>query len=549
VPDFRRGLTGQDDVVHAGGMLFLAVAAFFQMELRPLPLVPWPVHVEMKEKGFILNSSTKVIALGRDARENADYLRHALRFTKLPLKSSAGPTSDAIVLRIVKPEVALGNEGYRLSVGNSDVNIEAATSAGLFYGIQTFRQLLSPSTYGTAAVQSPTYGVPGVEILDRPRFGWRGMMLDVSRHFFPKEEILKLLDTMAEHKLNHFHWHLTDEPGWRIEIKRYPNLTKVGSLQNYDTFRKPPDGQNHSGFYTQREIREVVAYAKKLHITIVPEIEMPGHSVAAIASYHELGVWNNPSKPNPWAVESSNLNTEDSTIRFYENVLDEVMKLFPSTWIHVGGDEVDKGPWKRNRRTQELKKRRNLTDEDQLQSWFMRQIDAYLTAHGRRLIGWDEILEGGLAQGATVMSWRGINGGIAAARAGHDAVMSPTSNMYFDFYQSRQPGEPKAIGGYLPLETVYKYEPIPDALNADEANHILGVQANIWAEYIPTSSHMEYMAWPRGCALAELAWSPKESRNWPSFLERLKGDLLRLDAEGMNYRKLDKPIPRTEIDR
>ena len=520
-------------------MFLLAVAAFVQMELRPLPLVPWPAQVVDRKGSFTLNASTVVVANGREARENANYLRHALRFTGLSLKGAGKPTSNSIVLRFNKSGADLGAEGYRLSVGNSEVDIEAATSAGLFYGIQTFRQLLPASTYGPTVVPNFTCGVPGVEVVDSPRFAWRGMMVDVSRHFFPKEEILKLLGTMAEHKLNTFHWHLTDEPGWRIEIKRYPNLTNVGSLQNYDTFGKPIDGQNHGGFYTQKDIREVVAYAKKLHINIVPEIEMPGHSVAAIASYHELGVWNNPPKANPWAVESSNLNTEETTIRFYENVLDEVMNLFPSKWIHVGGDEVDKGPWKRNSRTQDLKKQRSLKDEDELQSWFMRQIDRYLTAHGRRMIGWDEILEGGLAEGGTVMSWRGIEGGIAAARAGHDAVMSPTSHMYFDFYQSREKTEPRAIGGFLPLERVYSYEPIPSVLNSDEAKHILGVQANIWAEFIPTTSQLEYMAWPRGCALSEVAWSPKDARNWPSFQSRVKDDLLRLDAEQMNYRKLD----------
>ena len=390
--------------------------------------------------------------------------------------------------------------------------------------------------------------LPSVEIADQPRFGWRGMMLDVSRHFFSKAEIYKMMNTMAEHKLNVFHWHLTDDPGWRIEIKRYPNLTKFGSLQNFDTFGKPIDGQNHGGFYTQNEIREVVSYAKKLHITIVPEIEMPGHSVAAISAYPELGVWSKPRSANPWAAESSNLNAEESTIKFYENVLDEVMKLFPSTWIHVGGDEVDKGPWKRTARTQELIKQRGLKNEVELQSWFIRQIDGYLTAHGRRLIGWDEILEGGLAQGATVMSWRGIDGGIAAAKAGHDAVMSPTSHMYFDYLQSQAPGEPRSIGGFVPLEKVYAYEPVPSDLNAMESKHILGVQANIWAEYIATPSHMEYMAWPRGCALAELAWSPKEARNWPLFQPRLQADLHRLDAEQMNYRKLDHSVSNTVID-
>jgi len=517
-------------------MILLAAIAFHHQDVQTLPLLPWPSHVETKQGTFKLDNSTTIVAKGREAKENADFLRQT---TGLTLKSGGKAIENSIVLRIVKPDETLGKEGYRLSVDKSEVDIEAATSAGLFYGVQTLRQLLPPTTYAKTPNPGSGYQIPAVTIADHPRFSWRGMMLDVSRHFYTKEEIKKMLDTMAEHKLNVFHWHLTDEPGWRIEIKRYPNLTKLGSLQNYDTFSKPIDGQNHGGFYTQNEIREVVSYAKKLHITVVPEIEMPGHSVAAIAAYPDLGVWSKERKTNPWAAESSNLNAEESTIKFYENVLDEVMKLFPSSWIHVGGDEVDKGPWKGNARIQELIKQRGLKNEDELQSWFIRQIDGYLTAHGRRLIGWDEILEGGLAQGATVMSWRGIEGGIAAAKAGHDAVMSPTSHMYFDYYQSRASGEPRAIGGFVPLEKVYSYEPVPNSLNEKEAKHILGVQANIWCEYIAKPSHMEYMAWPRGCALAELAWSPKESRNWGLFIPRLQFDLNRLSAEDMNYRKLD----------
>ena len=517
-------------------MILLAALSLHHKDIHDLPLLPWPSQVEARVGSFKLDDSTTIVAKGREAKENADFLRQA---TKLTLKNVGKPGENSIVLRIVKPDASIGKEGYRLTVGNSEVDLEASTSAGLFYGVQTLRQLLPAATYSTAPNPGSSYQVPAVTISDQPRFSWRGMMLDVSRHFYTTEEVKKMLDTMAEHKLNVFHWHLTDEPGWRIEIKRYPNLTKLGSLQNYDTFSKPIDGQNHGGFYTQTEIRDVVSYAKKLHITVVPEIEMPGHSVAAIASYPDLGVWSKDRKTNPWAVESSNLNGEESTIKFYENVLDEVMKLFPSTWIHVGGDEVDKRPWKENRRIQELIKQRGLKNEDELQSWFIRQIDGYLTAHGRRLIGWDEILEGGLAQGATVMSWRGIEGGIAAAKAGHDAVMSPTSHMYFDYYQSRASGEPRAIGGFVPLDKVYAYEPVPSALNENEAKHILGVQGNIWCEYIAKPSHMEYMAWPRGCALAELAWSPKETRNWGQFIIRLRNDLQRLKAEGMNFRMLD----------
>ncbi|HTQ09295.1 MAG TPA: family 20 glycosylhydrolase, partial [Fimbriimonadaceae bacterium] len=354
-------------------------------------------------------------------------------------------------------------------------------------------------------------------------------------------------DLIALHKMNVFHWHLTDDNGWRIEIKRYPKLTEVASKTDFSEMNPGSATRSKStipgGFYTQQDIREIVAYAEERHINVVPEIEMPGHSNAAISAYPELG---NKQQIAAAAGDTSFMgsydnvyNVDDSTIQFLKNVLDEVMELFPSKFIHIGGDEVDKRPWHNNPKAQAKMKELGLQNEEELQSWFIKQFDTYLASKGRRLVGWDEILEGGLAPGAAVMSWRGIDGGIAAAKSGHDVVMTPTSNCYLDYYQSKLTSEePKGIGGYLPLEKVYQFEPIPAALSADEAKHVLGGQGNLWAEFIPNPKHMEYMAFPRLCAMAEVLWSPKTGRTYEDFISRLQTDLHRLDVLDVAYRPL-----------
>jgi hexosaminidase len=521
--------------------IFLLPLVLASAQEAELPLVPMPAHVRSLPGSFHLGADTVLTDNARSADGTLNYARTVLApATRFALKKGRVGSSTSIEFELKPGLSELGDEGYRLTVGGREVKITAAKTAGLFYGVQTLRQLFPPAIYSKTMQPGMDWSAPCVEIEDVPRFGWRGLMLDVSRHFEPMPVIERLLDTMAAHKMNRFHWHLVDDPGWRIEIKRYPNLTKFGTTENWDTFSKPGAGPGHNfgGFYTQDQIREIVAYARMLHIVVVPEIEMPGHSGAAIASYPEIGVWEKPHPAETWHFESSNLNVDDSTVKFYQNILDEVMQLFPSPWIHVGGDEVDKAPWKRNAHIQALMRQRGLKDENEQQSWFIRQMDHYLTSHGRRLIGWDEILEGGLAQNATVMSWRGIDGGIAAAKAGHDVVMSPTSHLYFDYLQGPAASEPRGIGGNLPLAKVYSYEPIPDVLTPDQAKHVLGAQGNIWTEYIPTARHMEYMAWPRGCALSELAWSPKSAKDYGDFLGRLRVDLRRLDAMGVNYRKL-----------
>ncbi|HVT13726.1 MAG TPA: beta-N-acetylhexosaminidase [Fimbriimonadaceae bacterium] len=536
-------------------MAFLIAAAFLTMSAQPQPIsiIPEPAHVEARTGAFHLNSRTSIYApdsLGDLAHYAQRCLAPATGFY-FPIIDHRGP--NTIEMRLDKHAEKLGPEGYFLEVDKDRVLIHAARPVGLFYGFQSLRQLLPPDIFRKARMQRE-WTAPCVYIEDSPRFGWRGAMVDSSRHFMPKEFILKFIDLMALHKLNVFHWHLVDDPGWRIEIKGYPRLTANASQTDFSemnpTMAMRSINQKPGGFYTQDDIREVIRYAQDRFITIIPEIEMPGHSNAAISAYPELG--------NKQELEAAGIpvnfmgsydnvyNVEDSTIQFLKNVLDEVMDLFPSKFIHIGGDEVWKEPWHENPKVQERMKALGLKNEEELQSWFIKQFDTYLTSKGRRLIGWDEILEGGLAPGAAVMSWRGIGGGIAAAKSGHDVVMAPNSDTYLDHYQSKlQSREPKAIGGYLPLSKVYAFEPIPAALSSEEAKHVLGGQAQLWSEFIPHPKHMEYMAYPRLCALSEAVWSPKSERNWQDFLTRLDVHLKRLSVLDVNFRPLNedpKPV-------
>ena len=519
----------------------LAAAAILSSQIS---IIPKPVSVQTGQGFFAINAQTPIVAPRQEqdlARRMRDSLTPALGY-QLDLRTRRADHS--IELRVDSKLANLGPEGYQLSVTPNQIRISATSDAGLFYGFQTIRQLLPADIYRNATTRSDWF-VPAVSIEDYPRFPWRGSHIDVARHFMPKEFILKYIDLLAMHKMNVLHIHLTDDSGWRIEIKKYPKLTEVGSSHDYgDTKTVMAGGEEHldslphGGFYTQDDLREIVSYAADHFITVVPEIEMPGHSQAAIAAYPELG--NLPYTPGmTWGSFGSELNVEDSTVRFDEDVLDEVMSIFPSKFIHIGGDEVDKTNWHNSPAAQAKMKALGLANEEQLQSWFVQQIDGYLTSKGRRLIGWDEILEGGLAPGATVMSWRGIDGGIAAAKSGHDVVMAPGDWTYFDHYQSRfKELEPQAIGGYLPLKTVYGYEPVPDALSPEEAKHVQGAQCQLWSEYITHPKQMEYMAFPRLCALSEVVWSPKEGRDYDDFLSRLQDDLARLDILDVHYRKL-----------
>jgi len=531
------------------------VASLIAAALAALPagaptVIPRPSSMTVHEGAFTLSANTVVQASG-EARMTGEQLRAALASaTGFALKLSDHPPADAntIELRLDPSANALGEEGYRLTVTPAHIAIAARRPAGLFYGVQTLRQLLPTQVFSPSLVKDVAWTVPAVEIEDVPRFGWRGSHLDVGRHFMPKDWVLRYIDLLAMHKLNTLHFHLTEDQGWRIEIKKYPELTRVGAWRKDSMLTYSPptfSGEPHGGFYTQDELREIVAYAAARHINVVPEIEMPGHAQAAISAYPQLGnTGKAPGVRTEWGVSEDVFNVEEPTIQFLFDVLDEVLAIFPSRFIHIGGDECPKVQWKASPRAQAKIKELGLKDEHELQSWFIRRMDEWLDARGRRLIGWDEILEGGLAEGAAVMSWRGEAGGIAAAKAGHDVVMTPGSHTYFDHYQSRTSGEPHAIGGFTPLSKVYEYEPIPAELTADEAKHVLGAQYQLWTEYMRDSARVEYMAFPRACAMSEVLWSPREGRDYPAFLGRLTSHLTRLDLLQVNYRKLDETIER-----
>ena len=511
-------------------------------------MIPIPARVTTRTGVFTLNPDTTIEAPG-PLRHLAEYARDVLRpATGLPLPIASDSSGSRIALAL--DGAREGDESYAMSIRPNDVSIRAASPTGVFHGLQTFRQMLPPAIYRRAFVPGTMWEARCAEITDAPRFGWRGSHVDVSRHFMPKEWILKHIDLLAMHKLNVFHWHLTDDQGWRIEIKKYPKLTGVGAWRT-DTMVGAPtrdpakrifEGKPHGGFYTQDDVREVVRYAADRFITVVPEIEMPGHARAAIAAYPEFGNDSGDVAVGTWwgiYDKGAVFGVEDKTLRFLEDVLEEVLDLFPSKFIHVGGDEVRKNEWRDSPVAQKRMKDEGLKDEEELQSWFIRHFDTWLASRGRRLVGWDEILEGGLAPGATVMSWRGEDGGIAAAKSGHDVVMAPQKPTYFDHYQSKDTKEPQAIGGHNPLADVYAYEPIPAALSGDEAKRVLGAQSQIWTEWMPDARHVEYMTWPRLCALAEVLWSPKETRNSDDFMRRLREHLARLDALDVNYRRLD----------
>ena len=456
----------------------------------------------------------------------------------LPLVNGRRDRPGGIQLRLIEPLPGEKQGSYTLTVAHEGIDITASGGAGLFYGLQSLKQLFD-------AASRDAKGRPylqAVTIVDTPRFMWRGLHLDVARHFEPISFVKRYIDLMAKYKMNVFHWHLTDDQGWRVEIRKYPRLTSVGGCRKETMVEKNfqpyvGDGKQHCGFYTQVEIRDVVKYAADRYVTVVPEIEMPGHAKAALAAYPNLACTPGPfDVRTTWGVDEDVFCPSDSTFTFIDDVLTEVIDLFPSPYIHIGGDEVPKTRWKASPLAQEVIQRERLTNEDGLQSWFIKRVERFLTSRERRLIGWDEILEGGLAPDATVMSWRGTSGGIAAARAGHDVVMSPNSHLYFDQYQGDPRFEPLAIGGMNTLEHVYSYEPVPDSLTHAEAAHILGAQANVWTEYLKTPQAIEYMLWPRALALAEVTWSTLDARDWDSFVARMPRALRALGVLGVNYR-------------
>ncbi|GAA3878036.1 beta-N-acetylhexosaminidase [Streptomyces lacrimifluminis] len=526
-------------------------------------LIPAPLRDVGNAGGFVLDETT-VIDAGPGTEATARWLRGVLgAATGLALPPGAGAAGETVRLRVLPEDAGhLGPEGYKLYVDGDAVSLHGGGPAGVFWGAQTLRQLLGPDAFRRAPVTpGRQWLVPGVFVEDTPRFRWRGLMLDVARHFMPKEGVLRYLDLMAAHKLNVFHFHLTDDQGWRVEIKRYPKLTEVGSWRARTKFghRASPlwEEKPHGGFYTQDDIREIVAYAAERHIGVVPEIDVPGHSQAAIAAYPELGntdvidttslsVWDN------WGISHNVLAPTDNTLRFYEGVFEEVLDLFPagagnfSEFVHIGGDECAKEQWRESPTAQARIEELGVGDEDGLQSWFVRHFDTWLTERGRRLIGWDEILEGGLAPGAAVSSWRGYAGGITATRAGHDVVMCPQEHVYLDHRQHGGADEPAPIGYVRTLEDVFRFEPVPPELGPEEARHVLGTQANLWTEVMEDTGRVDYQAFPRLAAFAEVAWSalpaPAE-RDYADFERRMTAHYGRLDALGVGYRPPAGPHP------
>jgi hexosaminidase len=513
-----------------------------------LSIIPAPVEAKMGEGYFTLTPSTSILI--RDSRDSlrplADYLNDRLTtatWTELPVAGQLTTTDSVIQLKLDPDGTYENRESYRLSVTPGKIKIIAPTTTGIFYGIQSLLQLLPVQIAlddPTLVPQNTEWQIPAVEIYDYPRFEYRGLHLDVARHFFPVSFIKKYIDLLAMHKMNRFHWHLTEDQGWRIEIKQYPKLTEVGAWRDstlvghYGTGKY--DNKRYGGYYTQGEIREVVQYAKERHITIIPEIEMPGHASAALAAYPELGCQpeKNYAVQSTWGVFEDIFCPSEQTFTFLENVLTEVMDLFPGKYIHIGGDEAPKTAWENSELAQQVINREGLKDEHELQSYFITRIEKFLNKNGRQIIGWDEILEGGLAPNATVMSWRGEAGGIKAAQEGHNVIMTPGSHLYLDHYQAEPETEPLAIGGFTPLEKTYGYDPVPDTLSKEEATYILGAQGNVWTEYMHSGGKVEYMAYPRASALAEVVWSPKEKQNWTNFLKRLQAHFKRFEYMGVN---------------
>jgi hexosaminidase len=523
-------------------------------------IIPLPQQLQTSAGEFTLSAQTVIYASDVSALRTAQLLRQALQQTmgiQLSInhgKHGSAASSATNFIEILTPGIRakpVNNtsqaERYRLDIDAKSIQIEAAEQ-GQFYALQSLLQLMPQVTQQvTPIAQQKTIALPAIHIQDEPRFSWRGMHLDVGRHMYTVDFIKKLLDQMAIYKLNTFHWHLTEDQGWRIEIKRYPKLTQIGAWRTETTKEKlvnpyTGDGEPYGGFYTQAQIKEVVAYAKAKHIMVVPEIELPGHSLAALAAYPELACTQGPFPVGTnWGVIEDIYCPTDKTFKFLENVLTEVMALFPSPYIHIGGDEAPKTRWKTSPIAQAVMKREGLKNEEELQSYFIRRVEKFINSKGKRIIGWDEILEGGLAPNATVMSWRGEEGGIAAAKEGHDVIMTPTSWCYFDAGQGPADQELWNAGGEISLEKVYSYNPLPQELNKQQQAHIRGVQANIWSEYLRDPKKLEYMVFPRLLAMAEVGWSAQEQRQFSNFEQRLRAHYPRLTQAGIAYR-----IPRPE---
>lgn len=502
-------------------------------------VIPVPLKMEQGTGSFLLSEKTKLYTNLQGGE--AELWENYLKALPVQLKEARKKDRKQMLFLLITPKTTQlpSPESYTLSVTSQRIEIRATSGAGLFYGMQTLLQLMQPASTGS-------YSVPSVEIEDTPRFAYRGLMLDVSRHFSTKEFIKKQIDALAYYKINRLHLHLTDAAGWRLEIKKYPLLTDFAAWRTDPTWKKWWNGGRKylrydepgasGGYYTQDDIREILEYARQHYITVIPEIEMPSHSEEVLAAYPQLSCSGEPYKNSDFCVGN------EETFTFLENVLTEVMELFPSEYIHVGGDEAGKSAWKTCPKCQKRMKDEHLANVDELQSYLIHRIEKFLNNHGRRLLGWDEILQGGIAPNATVMSWRGEEGGIAAVTSGHHAIMTPGAYCYLDSYQDAPYSQPEAIGGYLPLKKVYAYDPVPASLTAEQAKLVYGVQGNLWVEYIPTPEHVEYMIYPRMLALAEVAWSAPERKSWPDFHTRALSAVADLQKKGYHPFDLSKEI-------
>lgn len=498
-------------------------------------LVPLPAQLSWGQGYYRVNSTPRITTEGRSAALTELRQLGAELFTSAWKRAAAVATTSqrADLVLVLAPDPGANQESYRLQVNAEGIRLQAPSSAGLFLGLQTLRQLIEQS--------DPAHGIGFVTIVDAPRFRWRGLHLDVGRHLFPVDHIKRQIDLMARYKFNVLHWHLTEDQGWRLEIKRYPKLTEVGAWRKQTAIFQHDgkihyDGKRYGGFYTQEQAREIVAYARQRHITVVPEIEMPGHTVAALAAYPELACTPGPFEVRvDWGVDDNVLCPSEQTFTFLEGVLDEVLAIFPSEYIHVGGDEAPIVRWQESKLAQDIIRREGLKDEHALQGWFMRRIESYLQQRGRRMLAWDEMLAGDPARSTTIMAWRSIEEGIKAARLRHDVVMTPTSYAYFDYCQSLTSQEPWCPG-LLTLAQVYAFDPVPAQLQPAQARHVIGGQANLWTEHIRTPQHAEYMLWPRALAMAEVLWSAQKTRIWNEFNRRLAPQLTVLAQMGVNFR-------------
>ena len=531
----------------AGGALLVTCAAAGCAPDEP-DLIPLPATVEAGRGTFSLDGTAGVRFEAADDEE----LRTLFDVWAEPYRAGGTlplPEDADGVIRIGVDGVG-APESYRLDVGPEGITLRGADHAGAFYGLQTLSQLLPPDA--SAGPTGRTFELAATSIDDAPRFSYRGMHLDVARHFYGPDEVRRYLDLLAAYKINHFHWHLTEDQGWRIEIDAYPRLTEVGAFRSETHVghgRDPfvGDGEPHGGYYTKDEVRDIVAYAADRYITVIPEIEMPGHARAALAAYPELACTEGPFEvAKTWGVFDDIFCPYEETFAFLETVLAEVIELFPGPYVHVGGDEAPTTRWEESRYVEELMVRENLGDVHAVQPWFMRRVERFLAANGKRMIGWEEILgeEFGprISTDAIIMSWLGLSRAIEGTRRGHDVIMTPYTSVYFDYYQSADTAsEPFAIGGFLPLDSVYAFEPVPRQLRERDAARIIGAQANVWTEYMKTWDHVEYMLLPRMLALSEVVWSPAEAKDYPGFLRRLEWHLERFDALGVNYR-----APRSE---